>query len=159
MNNLREYKIDKIIFETSYPVLFTCTNEQDELFLVVCCQNNETGRKWLLTKTTEDIVIELLSNKISIRTAFEQPSEKKISISESGQKYSVKEHNNDWDDCKSDIPTGAVFLDPDEGEYDEEISYYKLRKAKGIYKKVYTQFLVSSLSEFDYYTKCRVISG
>lgn len=153
MNNLQEYKIDKIFFETSYPVLFTCLNKQDELFLTVCCQNNENGRKWLLTKISEDNVIRLLSNKITIRTAFEQSSEKKLSILQNEKGYSIKEHTEDWDNCKRDLPAEGIFLDADDGEYDGEINYYKFRKERGIYKKVYTQLLISSLSEIDFNTR------
>ena len=34
---------DKILFESVYPILFTCKNDKNEIFVVICCQNNATG--------------------------------------------------------------------------------------------------------------------
>jgi hypothetical protein len=36
-------KVEKLFFEAGYPILFTCRNETDDLYLSVCCQNNQRG--------------------------------------------------------------------------------------------------------------------
>lgn len=63
-------RYDKIFFETYYPVLFTCRDNENNLFLCVCCQCNKDGKKWLLSKTTPDIIIKILKNKTTMREAF-----------------------------------------------------------------------------------------
>lgn len=32
--------IDKILFETYLPILFTCKNDMNDIFICVCCQDN-----------------------------------------------------------------------------------------------------------------------
>lgn len=33
--------IDKILFESYFPIIFTCVNDNKDIFISVCCQNNE----------------------------------------------------------------------------------------------------------------------
>ena len=32
--------IDRILFESGFPIIFTCKNDFNEIFICVCCQNN-----------------------------------------------------------------------------------------------------------------------
>lgn len=61
--------VDTILFESKYPVLFTCKNEND-IYFFICCLVNASVVKWIGTKTDYDTLIELLENKVTIRTAF-----------------------------------------------------------------------------------------
>ena len=47
----QDIKIDKILFERSYPILFTC-NENRNIYLFICCVNNSDETKWIGTKTS-----------------------------------------------------------------------------------------------------------
>ena len=130
MLKFEELKLDRVFFEASYPILYTCTDEKEGLFLVVCCQNNTAGRKWLVVKTTEENVIQLLSNKITIREAFiRSPGEKYTFIGRDGQ-VSYKENGAEWDLNSKDLPSAGVFLDPDPEEFDDDIEYYRSRISK-----------------------------
>ena len=62
IDKLGELRIDVVLFESYYPILFTCLNENNDLFLCVCCQSNKEGRKWLITKTTPNIVVKVLKD-------------------------------------------------------------------------------------------------
>jgi hypothetical protein len=131
------FKLDKILFEANYPVLFTCVNEKQELFLGVCCQNNAEGMKWLLTKTDEQNIVELLEDKISIREAFLRNPESQITIfwrndvEAGGYKKEVTEHlESDWGEDSIYLPKKGEYLDADPGEFDEEIAYYRSRLLK-----------------------------
>ena len=46
-----DIKIDKILFESSYPILFTCI-ENRNIYLFICCVNNLDETKWIGTKTS-----------------------------------------------------------------------------------------------------------
>ena len=72
--------IDKILFETYLPILFTCKNDMNDIFICVCCQDNENGKKWLISETDGKVIVELLQNKLSIREAFLKNVGLKLSI-------------------------------------------------------------------------------
>lgn len=115
--------LDTILFESRYPVMFTCKNEGD-LYLFICCLVNAEKVEWIGTKTTYDNLIQLLENKITIRNAFLNITENKILIV----------YNGEGVDCKAvkggDIPdhllpTAGEYMDAEEGEYEEEIALFK----------------------------------
>ncbi|MDD6208579.1 MAG: hypothetical protein PUB10_08685 [Clostridiales bacterium] len=119
--------IDKILFESFCPILFTCINDSNELFLCVCCQSNQKGKKWLLTKTTPDILVGILKNQVAIREAFLRFPEVQYSIFSKGTELEIKEHvADDWDAEHSiDLPDKDEFMDAEEDEFLEEITYYE----------------------------------
>lgn len=122
-----ELKIDNVLFEANYPVLFTCVNENDVLFLVVCCQNNAEKTKWLITKTTEEIVIDMLKDGISIREAFLKNPECQVTVQDA-EELVVKEHDaDDWGENSIYLPKVGEFINAAPGEIDEEIEYYSER--------------------------------
>lgn len=71
---------DKILFESVYPILFTCKNDKNEIFVVICCQNNATGIKWLVGKTTPDNIVRMLCDEITIRELITTYSTGQFSI-------------------------------------------------------------------------------
>ena len=73
--------IDKILFESYFPIIFTCINDNKDIFISVCCQNNEEGCKWLLGKTNGESVVRMLRDEITIRQLLLEHSLGKISIS------------------------------------------------------------------------------
>lgn len=69
--------LDKILFESKYPVMFTCKNKKN-VYLFICCLMTADKVEWIGTKTTYDNLIRLLENKITIREAFLNITEDKI---------------------------------------------------------------------------------
>lgn len=127
IDGLVNLKIDVVLFESYYPILFTCINEKKELFLCVCCQSNSQGRKWMITKTTPKVVIEMLNNKIMLRKAFLEFPKIQITVFEQGGIISIiKNDEAEWDyDSSKSLPDKDEYMDSEEGEFEEEISYYK----------------------------------
>jgi len=76
--------LDTILFESKYPVLFTCKNDKD-IYLFICCFVNSEKIKWIGTRTTYDNLIDLLENKITIRDAFFNVTNDKIMIEYDGK--------------------------------------------------------------------------
>lgn len=117
--------IDKVLFEASYPILFTCVNKEKTRFLCVCCQNNASGKKWLITKTEADIIVSMLRDEITIRDAFLQFSDVRISLFRNKDKERIERHNSDWETDSIYLPKAGECIDADDDEFAEEIAYYE----------------------------------
>lgn len=115
-------KIDTILFESKYPVLFTCKNNND-IYMFICCLVNSTKIEWIGTKTSYENLIELLQNTITIRDAFLNVTDEKIIIEYNGEntsfqlidKLNIPEYL---------LPTEGEYMDAEDDEYSEEIQIF-----------------------------------
>ena len=55
-------------------------NDNRDIFISVCCQNNEKGCKWLLGKTDGISIVNMLQDKITIQQLLLEHSSGKISV-------------------------------------------------------------------------------
>lgn len=131
--------IDKILFESAYPIIFTAKNQKEELFLCVCCQGNEKGFKWLVGKTDPVSIIDMLQDKITVRDVLLKKSFGKISVDYDKEGYRVDFCNSDWDDNSYYLPKKDSYMFADEHEFDEEIAYFT-RMIPVEYHKSYIQY-------------------
>lgn len=121
--------VDKILFQAGYPVLFTCADSAHDLFICVCCQNNEQGVKWLVSRTNSAEIVKLLKNELTIREAFTNETVDRFSVNSiSGEKMKVvKDDRNDWAEDSIYLPKANEYLDAEPEELEEEIRYYGQR--------------------------------
>lgn len=120
-----ELYIDKVLFEVGYPVLFTCINDERDLFICVCCKNNENGAKWLINKTTADRIVQMLKNKITLRDIFLCEGQNRYSVNSLDNKIDIiKNDAEDWSEDSVYLPKKNEYLDAEEDEYTEELLYY-----------------------------------
>lgn len=117
--------LDTILFESRYPVLFTCKNKED-VYLFICCLVTADKAEWIGTKTTYDNLIELLENKITIRDAFLNISENKIIIDYNGKNVGYRIEKSS-DIPENMLPAAGEYMDAEDGEYAEEIAMFKRR--------------------------------
>ena len=115
-----ELYIDKIFFESYYPIIFSCVNSHGDLFLVVCSQNNRSDIKGLIARTNPEDIIQLLSDKITIRELLLNASEK-FSVDYQKGKYIVNESTTDFDEDSLFLPAEDSFMEAEDGEFDEGI--------------------------------------
>lgn len=117
--------LDKILFESKYPVMFTCKNEKD-VYLYICCLVTADKVEWIGTKTTYDNLIRLLENKITIREAFLNITEDKIIIDYNGKnvEYRIEKGSNIPENL---LPTADEYMDAEDDEYAEEIATFRRR--------------------------------
>jgi len=117
---------DKILFESNYPVLFTCRDMNMSIYLCVCHSASGGLRKWLMTRVEAVTVISLLKDEITIREAFISGDNVKYSVHLEDNTYHVDENNVfEWDEQNSScLPSEGEYMDAEEGEYDEIIEYY-----------------------------------
>lgn len=116
--------IDKILFESYFPIIFTCINDNKDIFISVCCQNNEEGCKWLLGKTNGESVVRMLRDEITIRQLLLEHSLGRISVSFIKNEYIVDYDNSDWIEDSSYLPKIDSYMYAEKGEFDNEIDYF-----------------------------------
>lgn len=116
--------IDKILFESYFPIVFTCINDNKDIFIGVCCQNNEKGCKWLLGKTNSVSIVKMLRDEITIRQLLLDYSSGKISVDYVEGQYSIDYNNLDWNKDSLYLPKEDSYMHAEEGEFEEEIDYF-----------------------------------
>lgn len=116
--------IDRILFESYFPVLFTCQNDAGEIFICVCCQNNAEGCKWLMGKTEGKSIISMLKDEITIRELFLEHSSGKLSVDYVNGGYTVEYNSADWDEESIYLPKEGSYIVAEEGEFDDDILYF-----------------------------------
>lgn len=116
--------IDKILFESYFPVIFTCVNDSKEIFICVCCQNNEKGCKWLIGKTNGTSIVRMLRDEITIRQLLLECSSGKISVDCTENEFSVAYDNSDWNENSSFLPKDDSYMYAEDGEFEDEIIYF-----------------------------------
>ena len=128
----KNISLDKVLFESKYPVMFTCKNDND-IYLFICCLVNSNSIKWIGTKTNYDILIAMLENEVTIRNAFLSVTDEKIVIEYNGDKvtYSILKSDNIQKDL---LPTAGEYMDAEDDEYIQEIKEFKLRNDNIEYK-------------------------
>ena len=124
--------LDKILFESKYPVMFTCKKDND-IYLFICCMVNADIVEWIGTRTDYDTLIGLLENKITIRDAFLNVTDKKYLVKYDGLKVSYTETKAESIPDKL-LPSAGEYMDAEEGEYAEEIKIFESRNKNFEYR-------------------------
>lgn len=125
---LSNITIDQVLFESSYPILFS-GHDNNNIYLFICHSVNSERMAWIVTRTTYDIIISMLNNKMTIRDAFLGFTSEKILLTfdKEGMHTSICDIKDIDDNI---LPTSGQYMDTEEGEFDEEIQYYETMKAK-----------------------------
>lgn len=133
---LKQFNIDQILFEGAYPVLFTMTDRKREL-LAICPVADAKEMVWIFSETSFETIIAMLQNEITIREAFEADSVEKHIVRYDGKDI-LHEKVELSDVSKEYLPDEGEYIDAEEDEFDEEITYYR-------YRNDYRQITVPSL--------------
>ena len=135
--------IDRILFESNFPIIFTCKNDADEIFICVCCQNNIKGCKWLVGKTDAINIIRMLKDELTLRELVRGYSSGRISVDYIDGEYRVEYNNSDWNEDSIYLPKEDSYMFADEGEFADDISYYstliKVCYDENYYKKYFQE--------------------
>lgn len=68
------------------PILFVCKDADGARYLCSCCLMYE---KWVIARTDESALVDLIDDKITIRNVFESRNSMVISVSWDGKKFDV----------------------------------------------------------------------
>ncbi len=117
--------MDIVLFESKYPILFTCRTK-DDIYLFICCTVTASIVQWIATKTNYDTLIALLEDKITIRDAFLGVTDEKILIEYDGENisYRIMPKKEVPDSL---LPTAGEYMEAEEDEYKEELSIFRKR--------------------------------
>ena len=143
-----EITMDIILFESKYPVMFTCKNN-GEIYLFICCLVSADKVKWIGTRTDYNNLIELLENRITIRDAFLNVTDEKQLIEYDGLKVSCFE-TEAKDIPDKLLPIAGEYMDTEEGEFDEEIKIFQFRNQNFEYK---LPLFINQFYAFDFGVK------
>ena len=124
INRYGQLYIDKVIFESTFPIVFSCLNDNKDVFIVVCCKRNKDEIKWLAGKTDGHSICRMLKDEITVRQLLVNESEGRITINYSNDCYSCEFDNEDWKENSIFLPKEDSYMYADEGEFDEEIRYF-----------------------------------
>ena len=126
VNNKNLYE-DQILLDYIYPVLFTCVDDFENMYISVCYNADASKTCWLLAKVDPVQVIDLLENKVTIRRLFECNDLWNISKI-ANNSHKCVEKILDYREFDSEaFPAEGEYMDADEDEFAEEIEVFKKR--------------------------------
>lgn len=136
---LSDLKLDMVFIQDAEPILFTCIDTDDNIYLGICSYANSEKIIWHISKTNCDTLISLLEDKITIYDAFKAISKNKYIITYS--KYGVNCDNKAFDLLDDDyLPVKGEFMDVEDNEFNSEIVELKNRKRRLVYTAVANRY-------------------
>ena len=118
----RNAKIDWILFEGYYPVLFTM-EDGDKEYLFCCPETNKNETVWIAALVDPLVVVDMLCDRITIRDAFDACSKVKYILVNDHNGMSVERVDQGFPDYY--LPTAGEYMEAEPDEFEEEISYYQ----------------------------------
>lgn len=88
--NIGNLDLEHIFYEYGEPILFVCIGSNDKRYLCSCCRLSE---KWILSQVSEEELIRLIDNSISIRSLFESRPQPPFIVSWNGESLITKFDN------------------------------------------------------------------
>ena len=150
MKNLREFLaeseslpelyMDMVLVEARRPILFVCKDRDEEVYIVSChCSNGEKS-EWLIQKTTHAKLIELLTDKITVRDIFVKGYDDLfVATLCAGQKKATVFRRNLQDIEDRVLPTAGFYMEAEDGEFEEELEILQAAQ-KASYEFTSTRF-------------------
>lgn len=94
-----------------YPILFVCKDENQNRYLCSCCR---LGKEWIISRVSENVLIALIEDKITIREIFEDCDALGLMVKWDGERFfCVQEIPDDA------LPEKGALLELDSGETDK----------------------------------------
>ena len=123
-NSIGQTYYDCIILDGVEPVIFTCVDENKNLYYSVCVYNVIGEQEWFISRITPAAMCDLLSNKLTIREAATFGG--KIWFAKESQNGNIEWTYKDAKEYSDDfLPTAGVYIDADNDEFNEEIHHFK----------------------------------
>jgi len=147
ISNIGDLYLYYIIFEYECPILFVCKNKQEDLYLCVCYDIRDSQR-WIVAPIDERSIIDLLTNRLTIRDAFAvyQCKTKRVLV-EWKNEYKDYYHSKkvSFEEIPDEyLPTEGEFVEAEEGEYQDFIILLEKRIKEKLLSKTQDSFIVFS---------------
>lgn len=116
---------DMVLVEAERPILFTCVDKSDYLYICAChCANGEKC-EWLVAHTDPIEMIELLTDKREIRNMF--PADKNIWVVTQRKDGTQVRLSKDRKALETILPTEGYYMDVEPDEFTDELMILRHR--------------------------------
>lgn len=132
-----ELKLDLVLVDFIYPVLFTCLDEFDNMYIAACYRADGQSREWVIADTTPGKVVSLLKNEIQIREMFLHVSLWNAVLLAEDDFPNIRPVTAKELDANV-LPTAGEYMDADSDEFESEIEELSKRARSG-YRNVAVQ--------------------
>lgn len=151
--------IDYIIFEYDYPILFVCIDKNNDLYLCHCYEIRGK-QEWIISKTNREIIIGLLTDKITIFDSLNSPFGKNYIVTWSYEDKKETCNKVKFEEIdEMNLPEKDSFYESEEHEFDEYIKILNKRINNKENKNILELELKSNIYRFylvsSYKTICR----
>ena len=119
-----------VFAEANQPILFACKDQDNKLYLVARHCANNLKCEWILVNTTCDILVDLLSDKMTIREAFISGNTNAYVISYFRETRQTTIQLQSISQINEILPTAGYYMGVEESEFDEEIQELKVLRAR-----------------------------
>lgn len=123
---------EEIIVDDTYPIFFTLISEKGQRYISICCELYEEQR-WVIAPISNIGLIELLTNKLSMRDAFFTQSSEECIIAHWSKDNPVLQYEiaapNELPE--QDLPLDEM-LESEDGEFEEYIQKIKDSESKSV---------------------------
>lgn len=129
IGNIGNLHLDYIFAEYDCPILFTCYDDDKNLYLCDCVSMTNI-QKWLVARIDTDQLYKFINNKISIRNMFVTKDSVYVLTWHYGDKFENYNEVKGSSLTEDELPPAETFLEADDGEFD---NYYNI-----VLNRVYT---------------------
>lgn len=136
--------IDYVIFEYDYPILFVCIDKNDDLYLCHCYEIRKK-QEWIISKTNKKIIIDLLTNKLTIFDSLNSPFDENYIVTWSYEDKKEKCYKVKFEDIDElNLPEKGAFYESEEHEFDEYIKILSKRENKILEIKLDSEIYIAN---------------
>ena len=126
-NELPRLYMDMVFVESIRPILFTCMDDNDQLYICSCGYASGDKCVWVVENTTLGNVISLLRNECEIWDMFGNSERVAVVTKYSGVEYPEIQSLALQDVPKEFLPTKGYGMDVEDGEFEEELEELQSR--------------------------------
>lgn len=121
-NNLLPTLYMYMVFaESLTPILFACQDDASNVYICSCHCQNAIKQEWIIAPTTYSQLIDLLTDKLSIKDIFVKDKQSLYIATINANIPSAKVVKRDILSLHNILPTAGCYMEADPGEFDEEL--------------------------------------
>lgn len=128
---------DMILVEMKDPILFTCNDDDGNYYICSCPKSDSEVCEWVIVPTTSSDIIELLTNKITIRQIFDKCETPCFFATQCANETNSNVSKIGIQDLPDEVlPTPGFYMDAEPSEFSEEIDVLMMRKFEKMQKEI-----------------------
>ena len=118
-----DLELDYIFVELECPILFTCRDLENNIYLCICCDIIDEQR-WIVAPIKPKDLIRLIDNQLTFYDFYKNAKQIYKIIWKKGYK-TEKVYDSSFSECVGDIPPKGEYLDSEIGEFVDYVDEIK----------------------------------